>query len=145
MDKNEHRLGRKTRNLRTIKLLCSCLTRKLFLRKILSIFLLLVFYGPQAFCYSEVDIVYLHQLFEDVRGHKNKGSNCKYSGKQFDLTSELINSENKQFKDARLLGKNQSELHVFVDIPKPHRPGLSLTISIKNNRCESFNVFEIMN
>ena len=126
-------------------MLCSYLTRKVFLRKTFSTFLLLAFCCPQAFCYSEVDIAYLNQLIEDVRTHKNEGSKCKYSGNQFDLIKELLSSENKQFKDARLLGKNQSELHVFVEIPKPQRPGLSLTISIKNNRCESFNVFEIMN
>jgi len=92
------------------------------------------------------DRSYLIELVQQARNYFNNGSGCKpqYSFEdRMDLVNEFLTITDEEVKYANTYFEN--EITIFLERHKTARPGLHLTINLKNGKCQSFYIYELMN
>jgi hypothetical protein len=92
----------------------------------------------------EVDRHYLTYLIEQLRSHESS-KYCVFTNHNARLFKEFQTTNYSQIVDARYTNKEKTEISAFVKIPKKQRPGLSLSIKLDGNKCQSFKIYEVMN
>jgi hypothetical protein len=92
----------------------------------------------------EVDRLYLNHLLEQLRSHESS-QDCVFENSNANLFKEFQAANNSQTVNPRYTDKEKIEISAFVKIPKKFRPGLSLSIKLNGNKCQSFKLFEVMN
>jgi hypothetical protein len=92
----------------------------------------------------EVDRLYLNYLLEQLRSHESS-QDCVFKNQNANLFKEFQAADDSQTVNSRYTDKEKTEISAFVKIPKKFRPGLSLSIKLNGNKCQSFKLFEVMN
>jgi hypothetical protein len=92
----------------------------------------------------EVDRLYLNHLLEQLRSHESS-QDCVFKNSNTKLFKEFQAADDSQTVNPRYKDKEKTEISAFVKIPKKFRPGLSLSIKLNGNKCQSFKLFEVMN
>ncbi|CAI3799806.1 hypothetical protein [Rheinheimera sp. MM224] len=93
---------------------------------------------------SDVDISFLNHLVTEAKKSQSNDGACKYLSESEKLLSEFINYD-KYLMEAEFTDTKKDKISVFIPIPKPGRPGLSMTINLSGGECVGFELHEIMN
>ncbi len=93
---------------------------------------------------SDVDISFLNYLIIEAKKSYLNDGKCKYLSESDKLLSEFIDYD-KYLMNAEYADKQKDKISVFIPIPKPGRPGLSMTIYLSGGDCVGFELHEVMN
>lgn len=87
----------------------------------------------------------LIELVQQARNYFKSGKGCMPEfdfDDRMDLVQEFMTITNKEIKTGTSIAEN--EISIFLERKKPYRPGLSLDMNLKDGRCETFYILEIV-
>ena len=92
---------------------------------------------------ADVDISFLNYLVTEAKKPYLNDGKCKYLSESEKLLSEFIDYD-KYLMYAEYTDKKKDKISVFIPIPKPGRPALSMTIHLSGGECAGFELHELL-